>query len=99
MAHWSRHSSMSRHSRRAGVIGAAWFVGLVASWSATSGAQDARTIVAEAQRRSATQSQHYEGLLQVFDAKGTIADKRWILDRIGSHGNSKTVLRFTMPAE
>jgi len=62
-------------------------------------AQDARTIVAEAQRRSASQSQHYEGLLQVFDSKGTIADKRWTLDRIGSHGNSKTILRFTLPAE
>ena len=62
-------------------------------------AQDARAIVAEAQRRTASQSQHYEGLLQVFDSKGTIADKRWTLDRIGSHGNSKTILRFTVPAE
>jgi len=62
-------------------------------------AQDARTIVAEAQRRNQSKSQHYEGVLQVFDAKGTIADKRWTLDRIGSHGDSKTVLRFTQPAE
>jgi outer membrane lipoprotein-sorting protein len=62
-------------------------------------AQDARAIVAEAQRRTASKSQHYEGLLQVFDSKGTIADKRWTLDRIGSHGNSKTILRFTVPAE
>ena len=37
-------------------------------------------------------SQHYEGLLQVIDAKGKISDKRWVYDRIGSHGRSKSVL-------
>ena len=44
-------------------------------------------------------SQRYEGLLQVFDAKGKIADKRWTFERLGSHGQSKAVLRFTAPAE
>src|SRR6476620_11207041 len=44
-------------------------------------------------------SQRYDGLLQVFDAKGKIADKRWTFERLGSHGQSKSVLRFTMPAE
>src|SRR5580765_1087223 len=78
----------------------AWLVLIAALASAADvRAQDARTIVAESQRRTSSQSQHYEGLLQVFDAKGTIADKRWTLDRIGSHGNSKTILRFTVPAE
>ena len=62
-------------------------------------AQDARAIVAEAQRRSAATSQRYEGVLQVFNAKGAIADKRWTLERLGSHGNSRMVLRFTVPAE
>ena len=62
-------------------------------------AEDARTIVAEAQRRTDAKSQRYEGVLQVFDAKGKIADKRWTFDRLGSHGNSKAVLRFTAPAE
>ena len=60
---------------------------------------DARSIVAEAQRRTDAKSQRYEGVLQVFDAKGTIADKRWTLERLGSHGNSRMVLRFTVPAE
>jgi outer membrane lipoprotein-sorting protein len=62
-------------------------------------AQDARQIVDEAQRRSAAASQRYEGLLQVFEARGTVADKRWTLDRLGSHGNSRVVLRFTAPPE
>ena len=62
-------------------------------------AQDARAIVAEAQRRTEAASQRYEGVLQVFNAKGAIADKRWLLERLGSHGNSRMVLRFTAPAE
>jgi outer membrane lipoprotein-sorting protein len=60
---------------------------------------DARTIVAEAQRRTDAKSERYEGMLQVFDAKGKIADKRWSFERLGSHGDSKSVLRFTAPAE
>jgi hypothetical protein len=61
--------------------------------------QDPRQIVEEAQRRSTAQSQRYEGSLQVIDARNKIAEKRWQYDRIGSHGSSKTVLRFTAPAE
>ena len=60
---------------------------------------DGRQIVNEAQRRTDAASQRYEGLLQVFDAKGKIADKRWTLERQGSHGRSRSVLRFTVPAE
>jgi outer membrane lipoprotein-sorting protein len=62
-------------------------------------ADSARQIVAESQHRTEATSQRYEGLLQVFDAKGKIADKRWTFERLGSHGNSKAVLRFTAPAE
>jgi len=62
-------------------------------------AENARDIVAEAQRRTGSASQRYQGLLQVFDAKGKITDKRWTYERIGSHGDSKSVLRFTAPAE
>jgi len=62
-------------------------------------ADDPRQIVSEAQKRTEARSQRYEGLLQVFDAKGKVSDKRWTLERIGSHGESKMVLRFTAPAE
>ncbi|MGA2329299.1 MAG: outer membrane lipoprotein-sorting protein [Bryobacteraceae bacterium] len=62
-------------------------------------AEDARQIVEEAQRRSRSGSEHYEGSLQVINARGKITAKRWLYDRIGSHGNSKAVLRFTAPAE
>jgi outer membrane lipoprotein-sorting protein len=62
-------------------------------------AQDARQIIGEAQRRTDATSERYEGLLQVFDAKGKISDKRWTFERLGSHGQSKAVLRFTAPPE
>ncbi len=62
-------------------------------------AQDAREIVDDAQRRTDARSQRYEGLLQVFDAKGKISDKRWTFERLGAHGLSRAVLRFTAPAE
>ncbi len=62
-------------------------------------AQDARQVMEEAQKRANASSQHYAGTLQVFDAKGKISDKRWRFDRLGSHGSSKAILRFTEPPE
>jgi hypothetical protein len=67
--------------------------------AARAAAQDARQIMVESQKRSEAASQHYEGLLQVIDAKGKISDKKWTFDRLGSAGKSKAVLRFTAPAE
>ena len=65
----------------------------------SSGADNARQIIEEAQKRTDAKSHRYEGLLQVFDTKGNIGDKRWSFERLGSHGTSKAVLRFTAPAE
>lgn len=62
-------------------------------------ADDARQIIQESQKRTNASSQRYEGLLQVFDEKGKVSDKRWTLERLGSHGTSRMVLRFTQPAE
>src|SRR3954468_12529212 len=62
-------------------------------------ADNARSIVDEAQKRTDAKSQRYQGLLQVFDAKGKVSDKRWTLERLGSHGHSRVVLRFLAPAE
>jgi hypothetical protein len=62
-------------------------------------ADNARQIVEEAQRRTEVKSQRYEGLLQVLDSNGRLADKRWTLQRLGSHGSSRMVLRFTAPPE
>jgi hypothetical protein len=62
-------------------------------------AQDARQIMEESQKRTRADSEHYEGSLQVFGARGKISDKRWTFDRLGSHGASKSVIRFTEPPD
>lgn len=60
-------------------------------------ADDARQIVDKAQKRTDATSPRDEGLLQVFDAKAKISDKRWTMARLGADGQSKAVLRFTVP--
>ena len=62
-------------------------------------AQEARAIIEEVQKRSRASSERYEGTLKVINARGKVTEKRWRYDRLGSHGNSKAVLRFTAPAE
>ena len=74
----------------------AWFLWISA---AAVLAQDPRQIIEEAQRRSRSNSQRYEGVLQVIAASGKTTEKRWQFERIGSFGDSKSVLRFTAPAE
>ena len=74
-------------------------VALLLSLTTVGAQSDARKIVEEAQRRAQSKSQRYEGLLQVLDSRGKVADKRWLFTRLGSHGRSKAVLRFLTPAE
>src|SRR5688572_17364185 len=63
-------------------------------------ADTAQEIVDEAQRRATTKSERYEGLLESFNASGKkTSEKRWIFQRVGAHGQSKSIIRFTAPAE
>ncbi len=62
-------------------------------------AQDPRRIIEESQQRSRSKSQHYEGTLELHDSKGQVNTKRWTFDRLGSSGESRSLLRFTAPAE
>ncbi len=88
-------------STRRALAGAWMVLLLMAAWLVphVQAADNARQIVEESQKRTQAASQRYEGVLQVFDAKGKVSDKRWTLERIGSHGASRMVLRFTQPAE
>jgi len=61
-------------------------------------AQDPRQIIEEVQKRQRSQSQRYEGTLEVLGGS-RVATKRWIFERIGSFGDSKAMLRFVAPAE
>jgi hypothetical protein len=62
-------------------------------------AQDPRQIVDESQRRGRSNSQRYQGVLEVTTPGSRVAAKAWQYIRTGSYGNSKAVIRFTAPAE
>jgi hypothetical protein len=72
---------------------------LIGAFALVRAADNARQIVEEAQKRTDSKSQRYEGILQTFDDKGKTTEKRWMQDRLGAHGQSKAVIRFTTPAE
>src|SRR5262249_46993034 len=105
----SRRSSMNKRGRRTAAdhLAFAALIGtlLVAVPSPRAGvmtgfaADSARQIVDEQQRRTNSKSERYEGLLQVFDNNKKTSEKRWTYDRLGSHGQSRSVIRFTAPAE
>jgi outer membrane lipoprotein-sorting protein len=62
-------------------------------------ADDPRAIMTEVQKRSRAESQQYEGVLTVIDPGGKSSEKSWTYQRLGSHGASKVIIRFTRPAE
>lgn len=62
-------------------------------------AQDARQIVQESQNRTRSKSQRYEGTLEVFSSRNQVSKKRWEFLRLGSYGDSKSILRFVEPPE
>jgi len=74
-------------------------IGFLTLLCVSASAQDPRSIVDESQKRSTAESQRYQGTLQVIDEKTKVTTKRWQYDRIGSHGMSKSMLRFVAPAE
>lgn len=61
--------------------------------------QDARQIIEESQKRHRSNTQQYEGLLQVFNPNGKNSEKRWQFFRSGNYGDSKALLRFLSPPE
>lgn len=68
-------------------------------FSVTLFAQDARKIMEETQNRAHTKSEHYEGALEIHNGTATMSSKHWIFDRLGSSGESKSLVRFTAPPE
>jgi len=74
-------------------------LGLYLCVAALAAAQDARTIVEEAQRRAEASATRYEGLLRVVDTKGRTTEKGWRFERLHSPGASRVVIRFTSPPD
>ena len=96
---------MSRRPRRRALITVlrmtvvASAFGCVVDTARLDAADDAQQIAEEAQRRATTSSERYAGLLQSIDPGGKIAEKRWVFERAGAHGESKSIIRFTEPPE
>lgn len=61
--------------------------------------QSAQQIIEESQRRTEVKSLHYQGQIQITNARGKMSTRRWEVQRIGSHGSGKTLIRFTDPPE
>ncbi len=101
----SRHAGRVRHFRSGFVAAGLVVVALTAVPSpyvgmrAVVAAEDARQIAVQAQKKAEAKSEKYEGLLQSFSADGKMAEKRWTFEQLGSHGQSKSTIRFTAPAE
>jgi hypothetical protein len=63
------------------------------------GTDEARRIVNEWETRTTSMSYRYDGQLRTIDEDGHTTEKGWTLERLGAHGQSKVVIRFTAPAE
>lgn len=91
MDRWLKHWNMNSNSVR--------ILAALILFSAVSGAQTGTEIVQEAQNRTRSTSQRYEGTLKVINPQNKVTEKRWQFERLGSYGESKSVLHFTMPPE
>jgi hypothetical protein len=66
----------------------------------SAGAADrALEIMKEVEKRALSDSQSYEGAIEVLDARGKVLNKSWHFWREGNRGNSKVLVRFDTPAE
>jgi hypothetical protein len=56
-------------------------------------------IMQEVERRALSDSQSYEGAIEVIDSRGKVLNKGWHFWREGNRGKSKVLVRFDLPAE
>lgn len=59
----------------------------------------AREILDEADRRTKSSSQYYEGTIRVEDSSGKAKEKSWRSWRLGSGGAARSLVQFLTPAE
>jgi hypothetical protein len=62
-------------------------------------AQSALEIMRDVEAKVLTDSQTYEGFLEVSDAKGKVLKKSWHFWREGNRGRSRILVRFDAPPE
>jgi hypothetical protein len=64
-----------------------------------SAAPDARSIMDAVYKQDTSRDTIWRAKMDVTDKKGTVRAKRFLYRKLGSLGNSKTLVRFTDPAE
>lgn len=62
-------------------------------------AQDPRKIMETVYKQDTSRDALWRGTMDVYDKKGTARRKKFMLRKLGGLGNSKTLVRFTDPAE
>lgn len=62
-------------------------------------AQDARKIMDGVYKQDTSRDTTWRARMDVFDKKGTARSKKFTMRKLGGLGNSKTLVRFTDPAE
>src|SRR5262245_59874267 len=65
----------------------------------TAAAQDARKIMDAVYKQDTSRDATWRARLDVYDKKGNVRSKKYSLRKLGSLGDSKTLARFTDPAE
>jgi hypothetical protein len=63
------------------------------------GAVDAKKIAEGVYSQDTSKDASWRATMDVFDKKGSVRQKKFLFRRVGSFGNSKTLVRFTDPAE
>ncbi len=62
-------------------------------------APDARVIMEGVYKQDSSRDATWRATLETIDKKGTVRRKKFTFQRLGSFGNSKTLVRFTDPVE
>ncbi|MDX2032703.1 MAG: outer membrane lipoprotein-sorting protein [Blastocatellia bacterium] len=62
-------------------------------------AQDPRKIMETVYKQDTSRDALWRGAMDVYDKKGAVRRKKYALRKLGGLGNSKTLVRFTDPAE
>lgn len=67
--------------------------------SFTLAAPDARQIMESVYKQDTSRDTTWRATMEVYDKKGTVRRKKFVYRKLGGLGNSKTLVRFTEPAE
>ncbi|HEX9005083.1 MAG TPA: outer membrane lipoprotein-sorting protein [Blastocatellia bacterium] len=62
-------------------------------------AQDARKVMESVYKQDSSRDTTWRARMDVFDKKGNVRGKKFTMRKLGGLGNSKTLIRFTDPAE